>query len=111
MPTKERAARLAPAPVPPPEGLDEWRTERSRFVLGDLSMTSERAPCRDCPHAARCMVQRLACQQFQVFRLPRRERWVHAARQPTAAIHAQIVAWLDAKIAAELHASDGPAPH
>jgi hypothetical protein len=36
---------------------------------------------------------------------------VHAARQPTAAIHAQIVAWLDAKIAAELHASDGPAPH
>jgi hypothetical protein len=102
MPTRERAARLAPAPVPPPEGLDEWRVQRSRFVLGNLEMTRERAPCTDCPHAPRCMTERLACEQIKTFvRLPRRERWVHACRQPTREIRNEIAEWLIRQIKAE----------
>jgi hypothetical protein len=106
MPTKERAARLAPAPVPPPEGLDEWRVQRSRFVLGNLEMTRERAPCTDCPLACRCMTEKISCDQYRVFiRVPRRERWSFASRQPSAAIHAQIAAWLDRIIRTEQQAA------
>jgi hypothetical protein len=96
-------------PAPTPDDIREWRTQRSRFILGDLAATDERAPCHDCPHAIRCMTEKLSCQQLAVFvRLPRRARWSFAARQPSRAIHADVAAWLRRKVGTSPRR--GPAP-
>jgi hypothetical protein len=47
-------------------------------------------PCDLCPLRARCRIERLACEAFEVYLAHGGRRWRSAAREPSAEIYARV---------------------